>query len=107
MVDGRVQLIPEVADALKVFTEAGLMAGEFDEAYGGMQLPHTVGQAVFAWFKAANVGTSSYPFLTMANAPLLLTHGSEGQKRTFVWPMVEGRRFGTIALSQPQAGSSL
>ena len=33
-----------------------------------MQLPHTVGQAVFAWFKAANVGTSAYPFLTMGNA---------------------------------------
>ncbi|NYJ04984.1 acyl-CoA dehydrogenase [Petropleomorpha daqingensis] len=107
MVDGKVVLIPEVAAALKVFTEAGLMAGEFDEAYGGMQLPHTVGQAVFAWFKAANVGTSSYPFLTMANARLLLTHGSEEQKRTYVGPMVEGRWFGTMALSEPQAGSSL
>src|SRR3954470_9870801 len=51
MVDGKVQLIPEVARALKVFTEAGLMAGEFDEEFGGMQLPHAVGQAVFAWFK--------------------------------------------------------
>jgi alkylation response protein AidB-like acyl-CoA dehydrogenase len=107
MVDGTVVLIPEVAEALAVFTDAGLMAGEFDEAYGGMQLPHTVGQAVFAWFKAANVGTSSYPFLTMANARLLLTHGSEEQKRTFVRPMVEGRWFGTMALSEPQAGSSL
>jgi butyryl-CoA dehydrogenase len=107
MVDGKVVLVPEVAAALEVFTQAGLMAGEFDEAYGGMQLPHTVGQAVFAWFKAANVGTSSYPFLTMANARLLLTHGSEEQKRTYVGPMVEGRWFGTMALSEPQAGSSL
>jgi butyryl-CoA dehydrogenase len=107
MVDGRVVLIPEVAAALQVFSEAGLMAGEFDEEYGGMQLPHTVGQAVFAWFKAANVGTSSYPFLTMANARLLLTHGSEEQKETYVRPMVEGRWFGTMALSEPQAGSSL
>lgn len=107
MVDGKVVLIPEVAEALRVFNEAGLMAGEFDAAYGGMQLPHTVGQAVFAWFKAANVGTSSYPFLTMANARLLLTHGSEQQKQTYVGPMIEGRWFGTMALSEPQAGSSL
>ena len=42
MVDGKVVLIPEVAAALEVFTEAGLMAGAFDEALGGMQLPHTV-----------------------------------------------------------------
>jgi alkylation response protein AidB-like acyl-CoA dehydrogenase len=107
MVDGKVELIPEVARALKVFAEAGLMAGEFDEEFGGMQLPHALGQAVFAWFKAANVGTSSYPFLTMANARLLLTHGTREQIDTYARPEIEGRWFGTMALSEPQAGSSL
>ena len=72
-----------------------------------MQLPHTVGQAVFAWFKAANVGTSSYPFLTMGKARLLLAHGSREQIDTYVPPELEGRWFGTMALSEPQAGSSL
>ncbi|MBN1094146.1 acyl-CoA dehydrogenase [Blastococcus sp. TML/M2B] len=107
VVDGRVVLVPEVARALAVFGEAGLMAGTFDEEFGGMQLPQTVGQAVLAWFLAANVGTSGYPFLTMANARLLLAHGSREQIDTFVGPMVEGRWFGTMALSEPQAGSSL
>jgi alkylation response protein AidB-like acyl-CoA dehydrogenase len=107
MVDGKVEMIPEVAKALKVFNDAGLMAGEFDEEFGGMQLPHVVGQAVFAWFKAANVGTSAYPFLTMGNARLLLAHGSPEQIATYVAPEVEGRWFGTMALSEPQAGSSL
>ncbi|MGY1668009.1 acyl-CoA dehydrogenase [Geodermatophilus sp. SYSU D00696] len=106
-VDGRVEMIPEVARALAVFVESGIMAGTFDEEYGGMQLPQTVGQAAFAWFKAANVGTSSYPFLTMGNARLLLAHGSPEQKDRFVRPMLEGRWFGTMALSEPQAGSSL
>jgi butyryl-CoA dehydrogenase len=107
MVDGKVVLIPEVAEALKVFSEAGLMAGSFDESLGGMQLPHTVSQAALAWFKAANVGTSSYPFLTMANANLLVAHGSQEQVDTYVGPMLAGRWFGTMALSEPQAGSSL
>jgi butyryl-CoA dehydrogenase len=107
MVDGKVEMIPEVGRALKVFTDAGLMAGEFDEEFGGMQLPHAVGQAVFAWFKAANVGTSAYPFLTMGNARLLLAHGSAEQIATYVAPEIEGRWFGTMALSEPQAGSSL
>jgi butyryl-CoA dehydrogenase len=107
MVDGKVVLIPEVAQALRVFADAGLMAGSFDESLGGMQLPHTVTQAALAWFKAANVGTSSYPFLTMANANLLIAHGSEEQIDTFVGPMLAGRWFGTMALSEPQAGSSL
>ncbi|MBM7806155.1 butyryl-CoA dehydrogenase [Geodermatophilus bullaregiensis] len=106
-VDGRVEMIPEVAQALAVFRESGIMSGTFDEEYGGMQLPQTVGQAAFAWFKAANVGTSSYPFLTMGNARLLLAHGSQEQKDTYVRPMLEGRWFGTMALSEPQAGSSL
>ncbi|RFU23226.1 acyl-CoA dehydrogenase [Geodermatophilus marinus] len=106
-VDGRVEMIPEVGEALAVFRESGIMAGTFDEEYGGMQLPQTVGQAAFAWFKAANVGTSSYPFLTMGNARLLLAHGSQEQKDTWVRPMLEGRWFGTMALSEPQAGSSL
>ncbi|SNR95233.1 butyryl-CoA dehydrogenase [Geodermatophilus pulveris] len=107
MVDGRVVMVPEVKRALDVFVEAGLMAGEFDEEYGGLQLPHVVGQAVFAWFKAANVGTSAYPFLTMGNARLLLAHGSREQIDTYVRPEIEGRWFGTMALSEPQAGSSL
>jgi alkylation response protein AidB-like acyl-CoA dehydrogenase len=107
MVDGRVEMVPEVGRALRVFADAGLIAGTFDEELGGMQLPHTVAQAAMAWFQAANVGTSAYPFLTMANARLLVAHGSREQVDTYVRPMLEGRWFGTMALSEPQAGSSL
>jgi alkylation response protein AidB-like acyl-CoA dehydrogenase len=107
MVDGKVELIPEVSKALKVFADAGLMAGGFDEDLGGMQLPHAVSQAAMAWFQAANIGTSAYPFLTMGNARLLLAHGSQEQVDTYVRPQLEGRWFGTMALSEPQAGSSL
>ena len=108
VLDGeRVTLIPEIAQALDVFGRAGLLAGTLDEELGGLQLPAVVGQAVFGWFQAANVGTSSYPFLTIANANLLLAHGSPEQVETYVRPMVEGRFFGTMCLSEPQAGSSL
>ncbi|MFW3171774.1 acyl-CoA dehydrogenase [Geodermatophilus sp. CPCC 206100] len=107
LVDGRVEVVPEVGRALRVFADAGLIAGTFDEELGGMQLPHTVAAAALAWFQAANVGTSAYPFLTMANARLLVAHGDSGQVGTYVPPMLEGRWFGTMALSEPQAGSSL
>ncbi|KLL97040.1 acyl-CoA dehydrogenase [Rhodococcus sp. IITR03] len=105
--DGRVEIIPEVKDALDLFCKAGLLAGGFDEEHGGMQLPVTVQRASMAWFQAANAGTSAYPFLTAANASLLVTHGSDEQIETFVPPMLEGRFFGTMCLSEPQAGSSL
>ncbi|MCW2693908.1 MAG: acyl-CoA dehydrogenase [Mycobacterium sp.] len=105
--EGKVVLIPEVRQALTVFAEAGLMAGQMDESLGGMQLPNVVAKAVGLWFQAANVGTAAYPFLTTANANLLVAHGSTEQVDTFVRPMLEGRWFGTMCLSEPQAGSSL
>ena len=72
-----------------------------------MQLPHTVGQAVFAWFQAANVGTSAYPFLTMGNAQPAARPRQPGADRHLRAAELEGRWFGTMALSEPQAGSSL
>ncbi|MCA1712066.1 MAG: acyl-CoA dehydrogenase [Actinobacteria bacterium] len=105
--DGKVVLIPEVRAALEVFAKTGLIASSMDYEVGGMQLPAVVAGACFAWFQAANVGTSSYPFLTIGGANLLLAHGTAEQVDTYVRPMLEGRWFGTMCLSEPQAGSSL
>ncbi|HEX2904591.1 MAG TPA: acyl-CoA dehydrogenase [Jatrophihabitans sp.] len=107
VVDGKVVLIDEVAPALRKLAESGLMASTFDAELGGMQLPVTVARAAMAWLQAANVATSAYPFLTMANAALLVAHGSPEQVETWVRPMLGGRYFGTMCLSEPQAGSSL
>jgi alkylation response protein AidB-like acyl-CoA dehydrogenase len=102
-----VRTVPEVKAALRVFADAGLLAGGMDAEIGGMQLPAVVTGACFAWFQAANVGTSSYPFLTIGNANLLLAHGTPEQVDRYVRPMIEGRFYGTMCLSEPQAGSSL
>ncbi len=103
----RVTMIPEIGKALAAFNAAGLMAAGRDYELGGMQLPAVVEKAGFAWFKAANVGTSSYPFLTIGNSNLLLAHGSEEQIERYVKPMMTGRFYGTMCLSETQAGSSL
>ncbi|MFC4603926.1 acyl-CoA dehydrogenase [Rhodococcus kronopolitis] len=105
--DGTVEMIPEVKEALDLFAQAGLIAGQFDESLGGMQLPTVVARAAMAWFQAANASTSSYPFLTVGNANLIVAHGTQEQIDTYVRPMLEGRYFGTMCLSEPQAGSSL
>ncbi|MGA5302576.1 acyl-CoA dehydrogenase [Nucisporomicrobium flavum] len=103
----RVTVIPEVKAALKAFNDSGLLAGGLDEELGGLQLPHAVLRACFAWFQAANIATSAYPMLTMANANLLLTYAKQEHVDAFVRPMLEGRFTGTMCLSEPQAGSSL
>ena len=105
--DGKVVLLDEIATAVRAFAEAGLNAGSFDEELGGMQLPHTVSRASMVNFQAANAATSSYSFLTVGNANLLVEYGSPEQIDTWVRPMLEGRFSGTMCLSEPQAGSSL
>lgn len=102
-----VAVIEEVGPALRAFADAGLIAAGHDYALGGMQLPAVVEKAGLTYLYAANVATSAYPLLTMGNANLLLAHGSQAQIQAFVKPELEGRYFGTMCLSEPQAGSSL
>ncbi len=102
-----VSIIEEVEPALRAFADTGLIAASQNYALGGMQLPSVVATAGLAYLYAANVGTSAYPLLTMGNANLLLAHGNAAQIKAFVEPELQGRFFGTMCLSEPQAGSSL
>ena len=103
----QVRVIDEVGEALRSFSDAGLMSAGFDTEWGGMGLPSVVERAGFAWLMAANVATSGYAFLTIGNANLLMAHGAREQVHKFVAPMAQGRFLGTMCLSEPQAGSSL
>ena len=105
--DGQVEMPAETGAALRAFCDAGLMSMSQPAEVGGMQLPFVVEKAAFAWFQAANAGTSGYALLTTAAANLLLEHGSPEQIEAYVKPMLAGRFFGTMCLSEPQAGSSL
>ena len=105
--NGEVILIPEIALALKVFIESGLLSAPHDTEWGGMQLPAVLSTACSAYFNSANSATASYSFLSVGNANLLLAYGSALQKERFARPLLAGRFFGTMCLSEPHAGSSL
>jgi alkylation response protein AidB-like acyl-CoA dehydrogenase len=105
--DAGVRVLPEIGRALAAFAEAGFFAASFPADQGGMQLPHVVYTAAMAHFMAANVATSAYPMLTTGNARLLVTFGTPAQIEAFARPEIDGRFFGTMCLSEPQAGSSL
>ncbi|WP_424951260.1 acyl-CoA dehydrogenase [Deinococcus sp.] len=107
VVDGKVRLVPGVQAAVDAFREAGFFSAHHDEELGGLQLPWVVMQAVQAHFQAANVGTSGYPFLTIGNANLQRVFGTPEQQRKYMQPLLEGRWLGTMALSEPHAGSGL
>lgn len=103
----KVTTLPEIKEAVKAFAQAGFLSATHDYDLGGMQLPITISQACLALFRAANVGTSAYCFLTAANANLIRAFGSEDQKRRFLPALLEGRWLGTMALTEPNAGSSV
>ena len=105
--NGEAVLIPEVKPAVDAFIEAGFHNAQRSFDDGGMQLPNLLSRACFAHFQSANIATSSYPMLSMGASHLIETFGSEEQKRRFLQPMLEGRFFGTMALTEPHAGSSL
>jgi butyryl-CoA dehydrogenase len=107
VVDGRVEIIPGVREALQAFAEAGFFATVFDEADGGLQLPMSVHLLAAGIFQVANQPIANYAFLTIGNANMLRAFGSDEQIARYMPPMLEGRWFGTMCLSEPQAGSSL
>ncbi|MGD9811175.1 MAG: acyl-CoA dehydrogenase [Sphingobium sp.] len=102
-----VHICPAIGSALRQYADLGLFAAGFDEALGGLGLPYSACAASFAYFASANLATSAYPMLTVANARLIATFGTEAQIAHFALPQIEGRWFGTMCLSEPQAGSSL
>jgi alkylation response protein AidB-like acyl-CoA dehydrogenase len=105
--EGAVGICPAIGDALGQYAELGLFAAGFPEEAGGLGLPALVCAASFAFFAAANSATAAYPMLTVANARLIAQFGSAAQIEAFAAPQIAGRWFGTMCLSEPQAGSSL
>ncbi len=106
--DGKtVTIIPEVRAALDQFVGAGFMAAHRPYDEGGQQLPWSLLQGCFACFNAANVASTGYAFLTIGAANLIGAFGNADQKARYMAPMLSGRFFGTMCLSEPQAGSGL
>jgi len=105
--NGRVVIPQPSVDAARAYVESGMLAAAQDYSIGGMQLPCTVQMAANSFYAKAGVGVGGGMMLTSANANLLLAHGTERQKAVFAHNEFSGRWFGTMCLSEPQAGSSL
>jgi len=105
--DGDKVILPRATqDALHAYVESGLLSAAQDYENGGMQLPCTLETAANSFFSLASASIGSN-LLTKGNANLLMVHGTDMQKAVFARNAFSGRFFGTMCLSEPQAGSSL
>ena len=106
--DGKkVTMIDDVKVAFDAFRKSGFIAGRYRFEDGGMQLPETVMTAVSGYFMAANPSTTAYPFLTSAAINVIAHFASDELKQAFMPRMLSGDFTGTMALTEPHAGSSL
>ncbi len=103
----RVHLPAATHAALAAYVESGMLAAAQDYEQGGMQLPCVIEMAANAFFSKASVAMGGYAMLTSGNANLLMAHGTRMQREVFARNQFSGRWFGTMCLSEPQAGSSL
>jgi alkylation response protein AidB-like acyl-CoA dehydrogenase len=106
--DGEKVILPASSHAAaQAYVESGMLAAAQDYEIGGMQLPCVVEMAANAFFSKAGIAIGGGGLLTSGNANLLMAHGSPLQKEVFAKNEFAGRWFGTMCLSEPQAGSSL
>ena len=103
-----VVVLPQCAyEAARAYVDSGMLAATQDYDVGGMQLPYVIELAANAFFAKAGIGLGGGGMLTVGNANLLLAHGTPRQKAAFAQQEIDGKWFGTMCLSEPQAGSSL
>ena len=106
--DGQsVTTIPEVKEAWSHYAQSGLLAARHSYEDGGMQLPAIINTACVSYFMSANPSTAGYPFLTSAAANLINAFAADEHKKKYLAPMFDGRFSGTMALTEPDVGSSL
>jgi len=104
---GGVKTHPQLRTIMLQAGEQGWINGAASFDVGGLQMPLMIYNAGQHIFQAANNGCQGYFSLTSGAAALITSFGSTDQVNTFVPKMFEGRWQGTMALTEPQAGSSL
>lgn len=102
-----IKVHPGMKKIIQTFGEDGWINATFSFDEGGQQLPNTLHMAAGFIFQAANYSSSVYPFLTTGAANLIRTFGSDELIKKFTPNMYNGKWQGTMALTEPDAGSSL
>lgn len=107
LVDGRIRVHPNMREIMNVMGEGGWISCAAPIEYGGNLLPVTVMYAASFVMGCANYSVTAFPFLSMGAAGLILSFGTEEQKQKYVPSIFDGKWQGTMALTEPEAGSSL
>ena len=104
---GRIAVHPMMKAVYPRLVDLGTVAATRPYEVGGQQMPSTVATAAVMMLMAGNLSAAGYVFLTTGAAHLIESFGSPALREQFMRPMYAGRWTGTMALTEPHAGSSL
>ncbi|MFO7601285.1 MAG: acyl-CoA dehydrogenase [Candidatus Desulfacyla sp.] len=107
LVGDAVKVHPSVREILKTLGEGGWIAMTVPEELDGQQLPQIMADACHFIFCSANYSAAAYSGLCDGAARLIENFGNRALYDVFVPNMRSGRWQGTMALTEPEAGSSL
>ena len=107
LLNGEVKVHPSVKTIMKEFGEGGWISSRVPFDRDGEQLPSLVADVCEFIFAAANYSANTYPGLTFGASHLIESFGSKELYDTYVPRMRAGEWQGTMALTEPEAGSSL
>jgi butyryl-CoA dehydrogenase len=105
--DGRVHTHPGLPALYEAMIELGVLTATRPESVGGQQIPLLVHTMASAYLMAANLSAYGFVGLTHGAAHLIEAFGSDELKERFMAKMYDGEWTGTMALTEPHAGSSL
>jgi len=105
--DGRVKTHPRMRELFRRLGDLGVVNATRPVEVGGQQLPSTVAAFAHAYLMAGNLSAQGYIGLTAGAARLIESFGSDELRRDYMERMYAGEWTGTMALTEPQAGSSL
>jgi len=94
-------------DILEAGMDAGLVAQDISEEYGGRGLDLTQMLAIAEEFFRADAGIALTLQLASFGAELMQEYGSEQQKERFLRPVAENEQLTGLAVSEPDIGSDL
>jgi len=105
--NGAIKLHPKMHELYPRIAELGIVAAPRGPEVGGQHLPIVIDAVAQAYLCAANLAAASFVILCRGPGHLIEAFGNDDLKRRFMEPLYRGEITGTMALTEPHAGSSL
>ncbi|MGE0322447.1 MAG: acyl-CoA dehydrogenase [Polyangiaceae bacterium] len=102
-----VKVHPQLKQLYPQLVELGILNATRPEEVGGQNLPALINAMASAYLMAGNLAVYAYAGLTTGAARLIESFGSDELKQEYMQRMYGGEWTGTMALTEPHAGSSL